>query len=147
MKVILLKDVPKIGKKFETKEVSDGHALNFLIPRGLATPTTGVGAKKAMTEKALLDTKRASNEAELSKNLATIGAMKLTIKAKANPKGHLFSAIHGTEIAQEILKTSGISIDSEFIILPKPLKEIGEHTIEVSAGGKNAKLSLTIVAL
>lgn len=145
MKVVLLKDVPKLGKKFEIKNVADGHALNSLIPQGLVAIATDAVVRRAEAEKAVIADKRKKEEAELVKNLDAVKALQLQIVAKANPKGHLFSSIHKAEIAAEIRK-AGIAIDAEFISLDKPIKEVGEHTVEVVAGGKSAKCKLTIVA-
>ena len=144
MKVVLLKDVPKLGKKFEIKNVADGHALNSLIPQGLVAVATDAVVKRSEAEKAVIADKRKKEEAELVKNLDAVKALQLQIVAKANPKGHLFSSIHKAEIAAEIRK-AGIAIDAEFISLDKPIKEVGEHTIEIVAG-KSAKCKLVIVA-
>lgn len=144
MKVVLLKDVPKLGKKFEIKNVADGHALNSLIPQGLVAVATDAVVRRAEAEKAVIADKRKKEEAELVKNLDAVKALQLQIVAKANPKGHLFSSIHKAEIAAEIRK-AGIAIDAEFISLDKPIKEVGEHTIEIVAGGKSAKCKLVIV--
>ncbi len=145
MKVVLLKDVPKLGKKFDIKNVADGHALNSLIPQGLAAVATDGVVKRIEAEKAVLEEKRKKEEAELAKNLDAVKALQLTIVAKANPKGHLFSAIHKADIATEIRK-AGIAIGADFISLDKPIKEVGEHTIEVVAGGKSARCKLNVVA-
>lgn len=145
MKVVLLKDVAKLGKKFEIKNVADGHALNSLIPQGLAAVATDAVVKRAEAEKAIIAEKRKKEEAELVKNLDAVKALQLQIVAKANPKGHLFSSIHKAEIAAEIRK-AGIAIDAEFVSIDKPIKEVGEHTVEIVAGGKSAKCKLVVVA-
>jgi large subunit ribosomal protein L9 len=147
MKVILLKDVPKLGKKFDVKNVSDGFALNSLIPQGLVAVATDALIKKTEGEKALLAEKRKKEEADLAKNLDVVSKNPLEIRVKANAKGHLFSSIHKAEIAVEIHKATGVHIDAEFVKLEKPLKEVGEHVVEIAAGGKVAKLKLVIKAL
>lgn len=144
MKVILLKDVPKLGKKFEVKNVSDGHALNLLIPQGLVAVATDALVKKMESEKAVLIEKRKKEEAELAKHLEKISEKPLEMVVKANPKGHLFSSIHKAEIARELRVQFGIPVEADFVKLEKPIKEIGDHVVEVSAAGKSAKLKLVL---
>lgn len=146
MKVILLKDVPKLGKKFEMKTVSDGHALNHLIPHGLVAIATDAVVKRVDGEKAVIAERRKKEEAELMKNLGMIKELRLVMVAKANPKGHLFSSLHKADIAAEIRKVASIAIEADFVSLDKPIKEVGDHTVEVVAGGKAAKFVLTVEA-
>ena len=146
MKVVLLKDVPKLGKKFDVKEVSGGYALNSLIPRGLVAVATETLVKRMDGEKAIMSHKLHKEEEILAKNLSTIDKLVLEMTAKASIKGHLFSSIHKAEIAAQVQRVAGISIDAEFVKLEKPIKEVGDHVVEIVAGGKTAKLKLIVKA-
>src|ERR1035437_2337487 len=108
MKIILLKDIPKLGKKYEVKNASDGHAVNFLIPRGFAISATPENLRRFETEKAKYDGEKKVHEALLADNLKAIEGTVLTISGKANEKGHLFAGLHQAEIAAELAKQTQI---------------------------------------
>ena len=147
MKIILLKDVPKVGRKYDIKDVSDGHALNLLIPRGLATGATEQAVKKIELLKANDMTEKRIQGDLLEKNLETIKALTLTLKEKANEKGHLFAGLTKEVIAKEVMKATRLNIDPESIKLDKPIKEIGEHKVALEAGGKKADFTVVIEAI
>lgn len=133
MKIILLKDIAKIGKKDDIKDVSDGYARNFLIPRGLAAPLTPATLKEAEARKAA-QTARIQKEMEAAKALAEkIGEIKLTIKAKVNEEKELFGSIDAVQIA-EALKEKGIKIAKNQILLEKPIKKLGDYKVKINLG-------------
>lgn len=144
MKVILLKDVSKVGKKYDVKDVSDGYALNFLIPQGKAKTATADGLAKIEALKAHSDAERQVQEDLLSKNIHEIDGKSIEIKEKANANGNLFGSLHKERIAEILSASIHSSIEPSFITLEKPIKEVGEHDIEVIAGGKKATVKLTI---
>ena len=146
MKVILLKDIPKLGKKFEVKEVSEGHALNMLIPKGSVKQATPKALKEIEALKTEQDAQLKIQEDLLSKTLHELEGKVVEIKVQANKQGHLFAGIHASEIAEYIKKSTHAEILPEFINLEKPIKETGEHKIEVMASGKKAYITLSISA-
>ncbi len=146
MKVILLKDVRKIGKKFEVKDVSDGYALNFLIPNKMAEVSTPQSLKKLEAHKATAAAERKIQEDLLMKNLKSLEGVSLTLTESANDKGHLFKGVHKEEIIAELKKQTQLDMAPEFIMLDKPIKEVGEHTIEVKVQDKTATFKLNITA-
>jgi large subunit ribosomal protein L9 len=105
MKVILLKDVRKVGKKFETKDVADGYALNFLIPRKLAEASTPSSMKKVENLKSRDAAEKKVQEDLLKKNLASFNGVTIEMKENANEKGNLFKGIHKEEIIEALKKT------------------------------------------
>jgi len=147
MKVILLKDVAKLGRKYETKTVSDGHAINLLIPQGLAIAATRDAVKRIDTLKASTEGERKIQEELLIKNIEGLKDAVITISGKANDKGHLFAGLHKQAIVEEIQKQTRLQIDASFIQLEHPLKEVGEHIIEVKSGGKSAKMKVIVEKL
>ncbi|MSU55404.1 MAG: 50S ribosomal protein L9 [Candidatus Taylorbacteria bacterium] len=147
MKIILLQDIPKIGKKYDIKTVSDGHALNLLIPKGLAeiaTPKALLKVEKLKTEDVA---HKKIQEDLLIMNLKAIEGVTLEIKEKANEKGHLFAGVHKEEIIAHMKKDKHIDLLPDFIVLDKPIKEVGDYTIEIKVKGKIAKLKLNISAI
>jgi len=144
MKIIFLKDVPKVGRKFEVKNVSDGYALNLLLPRGLAQIATPEAIKKLeLLQSQDLTEKKIQGEL-LVKSLEIIKTLSLTITEKANEKGHLFAGITKERLAQEIEKASRIKLLPESIIIIKPIKEVGVHTISVEIQGRKSEFLLEI---
>lgn len=144
MKVIFLKDVPKIGKRHETKNIADGYASNFLIPNGLAIAATPDAVKRIATEKGREDGERKVHEDLLIKNLKEIDGKSVTMTETANEKGHLFAGIHAAEIVPAVFKETQVQIAPEFIVLEKPIKEVGEYTINLKVGDRSAKFKLVI---
>ncbi len=144
MKVIFLKDVARVGKRNDIKEISDGYAVNFLFPMGLAVPAT---------DRAVAELKRHNNEIKverevqddlLLKNLAEIKDKVITIKGKANEKGSLFSAIHKSDIIEAMHKEHHADIAEEFLVLDKPIKQTGVFEITVAVGQKKSSFKLVV---
>lgn len=146
MKVILLKDVAKLGHRFDTKDVSSGHALNMLIPQGLAIQATPDAVKRIEVQKKSAEGEKKVHADLLAKNIKDLDGVTLTISGKTNEKGHLFAGLHREAIVEELFKQTQLQIDPSFIQLDHPIKEVGEHLIEVSAGGKSAKFKVNVVA-
>lgn len=144
MKVILLKDVKKIGRKYEIKDVADGYALNSLIPNDIAVPATAsyvkmVEAKKKQNALMKEDFKKAFEFA-----VSKLPRGKLHISGKVNEKGHLFAAIHEDKIIDEFKKETGVVLCKEHFEMDKPLKELGEHIINLKVEGDPYKLDIIV---
>lgn len=144
MKIILLKDMAKIGKKYETKNISDGYATNLLIPRGFAVAATTETAKRIELEKARDEGERRIRHELLLKNLAELEDKTITIIEKANDKGHLYAAVHKPEIIKAIENQTRLQIDPAHIVLDTHIKELGLRPIEVKAGNRSIKFNLDI---
>ena len=147
MKVVLLKDIAGVGKRFDMKNVADGHAVNFLFPRKLAEPATPQTLKRVESEKVRLDTERKIHEDLLAKNLKSLAEVRLVMKEKGNEQGHLFAGVHREEISQALKKQTKLDVPAEFIVLESPIKSVGEYDIPVSALGKKAQFKLIVEAL
>jgi len=147
MKIILLKDIKNIGKKFDIKDVNDGHALNMLIPRGLAVTATPSAIKRVEADKAKMAGEMKVQHELLAQNIKAIEATTLNISGKANEKGHLFAGIHASEIVKQLHEQARIELEPSFIQLEHPLKTVGEHVVSIKAGGKSAELKVVIKAL
>lgn len=144
MKVIFLKDVPKIGRKNDIKEVNDGYATNFLLPRKLAEIATPKAIKELEIKNNQVKVERAVQDELLTKNLEEIKDKVVTIVSKAGEKGSLFSSIHKKDIAENMYKQHHIQIDEEFIDLEKPIKTTGEFEIKLAIKGKTSSFKLII---
>jgi len=137
MKVVLLKDVSKIGKKGEIKNVSDGYARNFLIPRRLALVATPEVLKKIEKENQLKAEKEKQIKEESQKLLKELQKQLYKITVKAGGSGKLFGALTSADIAKLISETTGNKIDKKWVILEKPIKEL--------AGGISGIVKLEVV--
>ena len=145
MKVVLLKDIPNLGKKDDIKSVSDGYGRNFLIRNKLAEILTPQIAKKLEIKK--------ENQEKISAGLKEktlflkdrIEKIKLVIKSRAGESGQVFGSITPNKIAIELQKL-GIEIEKEQI-LSKPIKTLGEHKIKIKLPqGTGAELNILIEA-
>lgn len=140
MKVVLTRDVKDMGRAHEVVEVSDGHALNFLIPKRFAvaaTPTAMKAAEgriKVVSERKALDAKLVENR------LQALAEERVVIRKKANEQGHLFDSVDAAEIA------AVSNVPEDAIRIEKPFKEIGEHTVPVSFGQSMGKFTIVIEA-
>ena len=135
MKIVLLKDVPKIGRRGEIKEVADGFAKNMLIKKGLAQlATSDVQAKlakekKEQTEHKVKQLKVAeSHKAELERRI-------FTVRVKTGDKGQIFGGVHEKDIAAAIYQKTKIELDKSQIDAHKGIKQLGEHLINIKLGG------------
>jgi large subunit ribosomal protein L9 len=144
MKVIFLKDVPK-GKRGEIKEVADGYARNFLLPKGMALPATpsAIKAAKVMSnEKA--ESQARQNE-ELGRIVQELEGKELHFKAKAGVKGRLHGAVTTASIAGELSRLSGFDIDKKKVELEEPLHHLGSYDVMINLGtGTEVKIKVVI---
>ncbi|MFC1609068.1 50S ribosomal protein L9 [Patescibacteria group bacterium] len=129
MKVILLKDVKNIGKAGELKNVNDGYARNFLLPKGMADMATDGVLKRVEKTKATKKKQLAETEKEMKDLAKKIQGKKIVIKAKEKD-GKLFGSINGKEIVKE-LKGLDSRITNKMFSLDAPIKEIGKKEISL----------------
>jgi len=130
MKVIFLQDVKGQGKKGEIKEVSEGYARNFLLPKGVVQIATE-GAKKTLNQQVASAQKKKDNEKKEAQDLAArLNEMTIVIKAKSGEGGRLFGAITSKQIS-EALEAQKISIDKRKIELEDPIRVLGVTKVVV----------------
>jgi len=130
VKVILTKDVPKLGTSGEMKSVADGYATNFLIPQQLAVPAAG-GAYRAWQHDVASREDKRKREREDAEIAATrIGSTTLTMGVKVGEGGKLYGSITSKDIA-DALARRGIEIDRHKIDLEEPLKSLGTYKVAV----------------
>lgn len=146
MKVILLQDIKKVGRKYEVKNVADGHALNFLIPNKQAEIATPQAMKKLDSMKTKAEAEKKVQEDLLMKNLKSLSGVLVEVKAPANDKGSLFKGVHKEEIVNALKEQGHLDLLPEHINLEKPIKEVGEHEIEAKVLSKTVTFKINIVA-
>jgi large subunit ribosomal protein L9 len=146
MKVILNADVAKLGKKYEVKNVSDGYALNTLIPKGLVEVATPASLKTLEIKKATVQASQQRVEEVIVKNLKAIHGKVFEMTEKVNEKGHLFAAIHLDQVSSLIKSKTNIELPSTYLHTEKPIKEEGDHEVVVKVGKESATFTLKVVA-
>jgi large subunit ribosomal protein L9 len=130
VKVILTKDVDKIGKSGELKTVADGFATNFLIPQKLAVPAAGGAYRAWQHDIASREDKRARERSEAEVTANRIASTTLTMGVKVGDAGKLYGSIGGKEIA-EALARRGIVVDRHKVELDEPLKSLGTYKVAI----------------
>lgn len=148
MKVILLRDIKGTGKKGELKDISDGYARNYMIPRGLAQEATKENlnelAQKQSSDQFKKDTQKAEAE-EIKKQLK---GYTLTIKAQAGEEQKLFGSITTKDIEQELNDQKKIKVDRKKIDLKEPIKALGSYDVNLKLfAGVSTVLKVVVEAL
>jgi len=127
MKVILLQEVKKIGKKGDVLEVAEGFARNFLIPQKLATPATQANIAQISQQKAaeIEKQKRMIDEARVM--AAQLSKLEVTVVVKAGEGGRMFGSVTGKDIADAIKEQHDIEIDRRKIEVKDTIKNVGTY--------------------
>lgn len=144
MKVILIKDVARLGRKSEVKEVPDGHAHNFLIPKGFAIIATVESMKRLNENVKKLDAQKQQSLESFEAALKKLSEAHVLYSAEANDKGVLFKGVNREDIAGA-LNAINLSITSDEILLPHPIKELGVHEIKVARERESGSFHLEII--
>jgi large subunit ribosomal protein L9 len=134
VKVILTKDVEKLGKSGEMKNVADGFATNFLIPRQLAVPAAGGAYRAWQHDIASREEKRTRERGDAEIAATRIASTTLTMGVKVGEGGKLYGSITSKDIA-DALARRGIEIDRHKIDLEEPLKSLGTYKVAVKVFG------------
>lgn len=131
MKVVFLEDVPNVGEIGDIKEVAAGYGRNFLIPRGLAVLVDSQAAsivESRLRKKARL---MAQIEAEMLELAKRIEGKAIVLKAKAGAKEKLYGSVTNADIAEELEKSIGVTVDKRKIELEEPIREVGSYEITI----------------
>ncbi len=131
MRVILLQDIDKLGKKHEIKEVADGYARNFLIPKKLAVLATPKELEKLKKRKELEEKIKKEKEKKIKDLAEKIDGLMIVFEEKTTPQGILHGAVDKKTIIKK-LKEKGFEIEEDKINLEEPIKKIGKYEIEIS---------------
>ena len=134
MKVILIKQVDKLGAPGEIVNVSAGYARNFLFPQNLAEEATAQAVAEIERKKQSKKKKKDAQDRAVQKIKSSLQGQEILIRAKASEEGHLFGGISSKEIVESIAKRKKIEIDPKQIDLPHHLKKLGKHDIVLKLG-------------
>ncbi len=128
MEVILREFVDKLGKRGEIVKVSNGYARNYLLPRKLALPATEGNKKHVERERKKMDTREADEKSQAEAIAARLASVDIRIARRVGDTEQLYGSVTSADIT-EFLKGKGFDVDRRKLILPEPIKTIGEHDV------------------
>jgi len=146
MKVIFQQDVRGQGKKGELKEVSEGYARNYLIPRGLAMEATRDNLNALALKEKAKKAQEAREKAAAEENARRLKDIVVTVRARAGASGKLFGAVTSQEIADALKEQYGIDIEKNRIVQAEPIKSFGSYEVRCKFGyGVDGTLNLLVI--
>lgn len=146
MKVILLQDVAKLGRRYAIVEVPDGYGVNKLIPKGLAKAATPENVKAVMARSGAIAHSKEAAEAAFKELLAALKDKVVTLSAEANAEGRFFQALKPEAIAAAVTAVAGVKVTPHQIGIAEPIKAVGEHVVTLSLGTLHEPLTITVTA-
>jgi large subunit ribosomal protein L9 len=130
MKVVFLQDVPNVASAGDVKEVADGYARNFLIPRKLAA----LASSQAMSQAVTSEKVKAKTDTELVELAGRLDGQEVKLKAHAGAKDRLYGSITSADIAAELEKVTKITVDKRKIELEEPIRQLGDYEVVIRLG-------------
>jgi large subunit ribosomal protein L9 len=128
MEVILREHVDHLGNRGEIVKVSDGYARNYLLPRKLALPATEGNKKHVERERRIMESREAEEKGQAEGMAARLGAVDIAIARRVGETDQLYGSVTAADIA-DFLKSKGFEVDRRKLILPEPIKSVGEHSV------------------
>jgi large subunit ribosomal protein L9 len=128
MEVILREHVDNLGKRGEIVKVADGYARNYLLPRKLALPATDGNRKHVERERKIVEARESQEKAQAETIAARLASVEITIARRVGETDQLYGSVTSADIA-DFLKEKGFELDRRKLILPEPIKAIGDHEV------------------
>jgi len=146
MKVAFLENVPNVADAGEVKEVADGYARNYLIPKKLAVLADSKAANVVEAQLKKRARQQAQTETEMKELAKQLEGLEIVLQAKAGAKDRLYGSITNADVAEEIEKSAGIVVDKRKIELDEPIREVGSYEIAIKLTGDIVpKVKLTVM--
>lgn len=146
MKVILLQDVAKIGKKHSVVDVPDGYGMNKLVPKGMAKPATKANLKRITQQQQEKAAERSQANEAFTTMCEAVSDKDVTVVAKANEDGALYEAVKKDAIQASLAEVAGVAVDLAWIEISAPIKTVGQHTITLVCNDTRVERDITVVA-
>lgn len=144
MKLILLADVKKVGRRHEVVDVANGYAQNILLPQKLALPATPDNIKRFQKEKGRADDKKAFDQTLIEKNIKDVDGKVFTIQVRANESGTLFQTIHPKNVLDVIKKELHLELPEQ-VVRMDDIKKVGEYEVKFASGALTAQATVKVV--
>jgi large subunit ribosomal protein L9 len=131
MKVVFFEDVEGTAQVGEVKEVKNGYARNYLLPRGLAGPTTRENLQRANALAQREARRQEKLDAEARVLAARLENLTVSIEARVGETGRLFGSVTNRDIAAAIQSATGVELEHQQVLLPEPIRELGQRTVDI----------------
>jgi large subunit ribosomal protein L9 len=129
MKVLFKRDVPDVAKAGQVKDVADGYARNFLIPRGIAVAATGAALKQVAAVEAAA-ARRAADEEQTARALKErLEAQPIVLEAKAGSQGRLYGSVTTADVATAVQRQLGASLERRDLEIAEPVRQVGSYQV------------------
>jgi len=128
MEVILRQHVDNLGERGQIVKVADGYARNYLLPRNLALPATEGNRRHVERERKIMETREAEEKGQAEATASRLGTVEITIARRVGETDQLYGSVTAADIA-DYLKGKGFDVDRRRLVLPDPIKTIGEHNV------------------
>lgn len=145
MKVILQKDVAKLGHRFDVVDVSDGYGLNKLIPQGMAKPATPENLKTVEAQAARSAAATEASTAAFTDMVKMLEGKVIDVTSEANEEGKLYQALKTEDIATAITADLDLKVPAAQIVIKEPIKQTGEHTVEIASGKDSSSFTINVI--
>ncbi|MBI2466786.1 MAG: 50S ribosomal protein L9 [Candidatus Rokubacteria bacterium] len=145
MKIILMEDVPALGRRGEVREVATGYARNFLLPKKLAVEATDANLRnlEQIKRQRVREETKAREDAQAA--AARIAALSMTVTTRASEDGRLYGSVSAQEVVS-FLERNGIAVEKRRVLLEEPIKALGDYQVGVRLHGDvTASLPVSVV--
>jgi large subunit ribosomal protein L9 len=146
MRILLRQDVPNLGKAGEVKNVADGYARNYLIPRGLAAAVTSGVLRQASVDQEANARRQSRYQQDIHELASVLDGLSVTFHVRAGENEQMYGSITNTDIASAVEEQTGRSIDRRRIELEEPIRRLGSYRVAVRLG-KNEAPHIGVVVL
>jgi large subunit ribosomal protein L9 len=143
MKVVLLKDVENVGKRYDIKEVKNGYGRNFLVQKGLAKTATKELIAWSELQKSMEEKKSEEDLKKIQEKATNMDGQEVLVLVKVGDENQLFESINAQKIAEK-LKEMGFEVKKNQIILDSPIKELGEYSVKIKFE-HNLETEITVI--
>ncbi|HKZ50424.1 MAG TPA: 50S ribosomal protein L9 [Dehalococcoidia bacterium] len=143
MKVVLLDDVTSLGRRGEIREVADGYARNYLLPKGLAAPATSQAVRHAKVQAGALSARQARADEEAQALAQKLQDQTLVIPVRAGEQGRLYGSVTSSDITEGLSRLLGQEVDHRQLELPEPIKRLGSYEVAFRLT-RNVRATVTV---
>ena len=130
-RVVLREDIARLGKRGDVRDVADGYARNYLLPKGKAIVATEGGQAQAESMRRARDLRDARDREDAETVARTLVPLVFPIKVRAGAEGRLFGSVTAADVAEAVAAQAGVTLDRRRIHLPEHIKTVGTHEVPV----------------
>nr|MDQ3327394.1 50S ribosomal protein L9 [Chloroflexota bacterium] len=145
MKVVLLQEVQGIGGPGTVKDVADGYARNYLLPKKLATPATAGALKQVERARAVEDRRQARLDEQAASMAARIEGQEVTFRVRAGEEGRLYGSVTNGDVAEVLSRQIGEDVDKRRVILEEPIHVLGTYEVPVRLSASHSPVVKVVV--